>query len=312
MFRVIIVVRGDNMNMVFCEFCNQRYDNSKRSAGAKFCSRECYENHRSSFKVSIFCKTCGKEKKVKKSKAPKTKYCSKECMPKRIEKLCEWCNGKMMVIPSQIKIGEGKYCSRECYVLGKKKKTRVQFTCHFCKNVFEVHKCRVKRNNVKFCSKKCRIEWTQGENHPKYAREESCCEWCGEKFSDHPSKIKNGRKFCSLSCTAFYGMSTQMGKRSSIELVIEEELEKLGMIYEIQKRIGRYLVDFYLPHLSLVIECDGDYWHSRPGVAEKDKRKDKWLRKNGYSIIRLTETEIRNNPTEALITKIPSLQLALF
>lgn len=77
----------------------------------------------------------------------------------------------------------------------------------------------------------------------------------------------------------------------------------MGITYEPQKPIGRYIVDIYIPGCSLVIECDGDYWHSLPESQKRDRRKDAWLRRHGYQVVRLPEHEIKANPQEALKTR---------
>lgn len=65
----------------------------------------------------------------------------------------------------------------------------------------------------------------------------------------------------------------------------------MGLTYIWENRVGRYWVDFYLPSLNTVIECDEPYWH----VAEKDRRKDTYVRSRiqGVTICRFTTKEIR-------------------
>jgi hypothetical protein len=53
------------------------------------------------------------------------------------------------------------------------------------------------------------------------------------------------------------------------------------VVYEIGKR--------------LVIECDGDYWHSRPERAAMDRKRDGWFRHNNYRVVRIWERDIRAN-----------------
>lgn len=84
-------------------------------------------------------------------------------------------------------------------------------------------------------------------------------------------------------------------KRSSIEFSIEKVLEQIGVSYEPNKQIGPYIVDFFLPNLGMVIECDGDYWHSLPRIREKDIKKDSYLKELGFEVIHFSENEIRNN-----------------
>jgi very-short-patch-repair endonuclease len=72
---------------------------------------------------------------------------------------------------------------------------------------------------------------------------------------------------------------------------VASALDAYGIAYEAQTRIGRYLADFYVPGKCLVIECDGDYWHSQR-VAHDGKR-DAFLRGQGYGVLRLSERSIR-------------------
>ena len=80
---------------------------------------------------------------------------------------------------------------------------------------------------------------------------------------------------------------------TSIEIKIYSELARLDLIFDKQKLInGRFLVDAYIPSLNLVIEADGDYWHSLDWAVRNDKRKNAYLRKCGYQVLRIPEHEI--------------------
>lgn len=85
-------------------------------------------------------------------------------------------------------------------------------------------------------------------------------------------------------------------KETSIEKIVYGFLKSKGIIFEKQKLInGKFLVDVYIPDLNLVIECDGDYWHSLGRVKNRDKTKNAYLTKCGYGLLRLKEHEIKNN-----------------
>lgn len=94
--------------------------------------------------------------------------------------------------------------------------------------------------------------------------------------------------------------------RSSIEVIVAALLDSLEVEYEQEKRIGRYIADFYVPSKNLVIECDGEYWHGerRPGAKERDARKDTYLISQGYCILRLPEIEIKNNSFSLLLNTL--------
>jgi len=88
-------------------------------------------------------------------------------------------------------------------------------------------------------------------------------------------------------------------QETSIEKAIKEILLIKKIDFEQQKQLGPWFVDFYLPKYNLVIECDGDYWHSLPDVVKRDKCKNHWLWRNGFSYIRLKEKDIKKDALKA-------------
>ena len=88
-----------------------------------------------------------------------------------------------------------------------------------------------------------------------------------------------------------------------IEIAVGKALDTLGIAYEFQKIIGRCIVDYYLPEHNIVIECDGDYWHSLPKNKARDKKRDRWLIEQGYTV-RILESNIKENAIEAVTTAL--------
>jgi very-short-patch-repair endonuclease len=82
---------------------------------------------------------------------------------------------------------------------------------------------------------------------------------------------------------------------SSIELMVKDVLDQLGESYHHQYGIGKFLVDFYLPERNLVIEADGEYWHSLERGKERDRRKNQYLKESQINLIRLKESDIRSS-----------------
>jgi len=88
---------------------------------------------------------------------------------------------------------------------------------------------------------------------------------------------------------------THMNEPTSIEKKIYEELKARGILFEKQKLInGKFVVDAYIPSLNLVIEADGEYWHSSDKAQKKDKAENAYLTKCGFNLLRLSGTEIKN------------------
>ena len=81
-------------------------------------------------------------------------------------------------------------------------------------------------------------------------------------------------------------------KCTSSEFKFQLLLESIGIPYEKEKpfyftKKNVYIVDFYIPSLKQIIEIDGGY-HNTKSQWQYDYRRDKWFRKNGYSISRIT------------------------
>lgn len=88
-------------------------------------------------------------------------------------------------------------------------------------------------------------------------------------------------------------------KISRAERIVHALLDLLDVKYLVGHRIGRYVADIFIPDKSLVVECDGLYWHTLPGRAEKDVRRDAYMRALGYSILRLPEQDIKKGQVES-------------
>lgn len=67
-----------------------------------------------------------------------------------------------------------------------------------------------------------------------------------------------------------------------------------GYKFRRQHGIRKYIVDFYCPKAKLVIELDGDSHFDEAGI-ESDEIRTKDITKNGITIQRFTNLEIRNN-----------------
>lgn len=57
---------------------------------------------------------------------------------------------------------------------------------------------------------------------------------------------------------------------------------------------GWFLVDAYIPKLNLIIEVDGEHWHSLQNIIKKDKAENAYLKKCGYKMLRIREYEIKD------------------
>lgn len=76
--------------------------------------------------------------------------------------------------------------------------------------------------------------------------------------------------------------------------LIEEKIEYIEQ-YKIINITDFYRCDFYLPKFNVVIECDGDYWHTIPKVHERNILRTVEMREKGYIVLRFMERTIEND-----------------
>lgn len=81
---------------------------------------------------------------------------------------------------------------------------------------------------------------------------------------------------------------------TKIELKVKEFLDTLNITYyHPYSFYYKYLVDFAYPDLKLIIECDGDYWHTKDQkVIDKDIEENEFIEEKGWKILRLWESDI--------------------
>ena len=95
----------------------------------------------------------------------------------------------------------------------------------------------------------------------------------------------------------------------------KEFLDKLNIryIYQFEAKDIKRFYDFYLPDSNLLIEIDGDYFHSNPLIYENkelnkmqirnkkiDEYKNKWALLHSIPIMRIWEYDIRHNPEKVM------------
>lgn len=128
-------------------------------------------------------------------------------------------------------------------------------------------------------------------------------------------EIKKVHKIKKVKKTVSQGKKKhkEYGTSKLEEKFAKEFLEKLGVNYVYQYKaesIGRFF-DFYIPSANLIIEIDGDYWHSynveyknMTPTQKRNKRvdeaKDKWAVFHGIPVLRIWEHDINKNPAKVM------------
>jgi len=247
---------------------------------------------------------------------------------------CPNCGKEFVFYESQKK----KYCCSECWY-EYNKKTHDETNKRKCKMCGEIFIPKYKEQ--KFCSRKCsdkHLTTLVGEDNPHFKQVAIKCEECGLIFYERASHA-NHRKFCSYACYNKFQQSDERYKKRMAHIMQKnkedgkmstgytmtkqhemtiKQLEEMHINYECEYPIKYYLVDIYLPDYNLMIEVNGDYWHSNPMLGydtkaevqkkriRTDKSKHAYV-KNQYNIeiLYLWENDIIKNQElcKALICK---------
>ncbi len=232
------------------------------------------------------------------------------CFLKRNQTVLEKYNVKNVFQIEEIK---NNINSDELY-LERYNKTRKEFKSDIGKKVWTSYTEEERRKRSLLAAKNAKINFEKrtGRSYSDFQSEIQVRRW--ENTSDEEkqkivqkvikTKIENG----SFSI-----------KRSSIEILIEEILNSIGVDYRIQwfihnKNSDIKFYDFLIPNKKILIEVNGDFWHANPliynntdllsfpgglviaeDIWQKDYEKHKIAIDNNFNIIYIWEKDIKNN-----------------
>ena len=204
--------------------------------------------------VIKFCKECGKQ-----ITNNKTGYCHK-CHFKHIDKI-PWNKGKTKDNDNRIaKLASYGFKNKK-HSLETKEKIRIGKTDKI------VSKETKKKKSIKKqeCISNGWEPWIKGKHHTEKTKE----------------KIRQ--------------KTLQQYKDGSIKSISKGEkrifsfLKENNFNVQQQKCIERKMFDLFIPELNMLIEYDGDYWHSKPDRIENDKLKNNIAIRNNFRLIRIKE-----------------------
>lgn len=83
---------------------------------------------------------------------------------------------------------------------------------------------------------------------------------------------------------------------SPIERRLYDTLRNNGYVVTTQVQEGPYRIDIALRGAKIAIECDGKAYHSSPSQKAHDRKKDAYLRTQGWKVLRFPGSRIYKDP----------------
>lgn len=87
---------------------------------------------------------------------------------------------------------------------------------------------------------------------------------------------------------------------SKVEQEFVDLLKGYGLVFVHQAKVNKFWVDLLFEKQKVIVEFDGDYWHSTPKAKRNDKYRDKVLTSLGYRVVRIPEYLFRSDPNVAV------------
>lgn len=92
------------------------------------------------------------------------------------------------------------------------------------------------------------------------------------------------------------------GCESPIETRMFKALKERGLNPICQKHVGYYRIDLVIKAkgVKIAIECDGRDYHFSPEQIKHDRKKDEFMQRRGWIVLRFTGSQIHRNASKCV------------
>lgn len=152
-----------------------------------------------------------------------------------------------------------------------------------------------------FCSRACKgvasrnkATAKRGKKFPEQRRAAvRGCLTCGTQFP----AVKDTRRVQQIYCSHRCYLSNR--RVSHFENRVMAFLESAGVAIDRTVKLGGWTFDGRISGSAILIEADGEYWHSSDKVRDRDRRKNEWCEANGFTLYRVLELAFYRDPQAA-------------
>jgi len=199
----------------------------------------------------------------------------------RVERICPECGTIFICVPDSKNASENRtYCSNTCRDKAHSKRMTGRHTaaslvtCEVCGDSFFRPFSLQKGHAHQFCSRVCQGIWRTGKTYEELFGEERA------------QDIKEAIAIQTIE------HNKNMPVVSKPHKIVHEALVAAGMEFLTSQRFSYFELDEFNPQLGIVVEVDGDYWHSSEKQKISDRRKDTFLKNKGLRVLRIRECDI--------------------
>jgi very-short-patch-repair endonuclease/AraC-like DNA-binding protein len=259
--------------------------------------------------ITKICPRCENPFQVYESDVNRRKYCSRFCKAPPVINSCPICGGLFRRKPSH---ADEQTCSLACGHELRRRNFAAKAEAALGEPLIEGLERRVKEGMrmaeiARDCgfsdtraihrlmadlgiarrtrSDSVKLQWKENESR-RAAFGQTISEW----KRSHPNE--------AIEHSLIGNVTLQNTSPTSIERRLMEALDQAGIAYQFQYVVGnKFLCDLAFPEAMLIVECDGEYWHSTPKQRKRDVSKDAYLQACGYTVLRLSDKQIEQNVT---------------
>jgi len=125
--------------------------------------------------------------------------------------------------------------------------------------------------------------------------------WSQPGYREHMRKVMTGKRHSAETCAKLREIRLRRifpQTMTSLESALCLEFKRRRLKFEMHKTMfSRWQPDFVFGAARLIVQADGDYWHNRPEVRERDHRFNEAATLAGWTVWRFSDNEILTSPT---------------
>jgi very-short-patch-repair endonuclease len=233
---------------------------------------------------------------------------------------CQKCDAILYVPPAALRNGRGRYCSIKCSTsILHNGENNIKRLINLRKKAFdrrrgEYRKCMscgktkyfipsaLIGNGGRFCSVSCTAKYHTTEFKERMAKitDKSYLRKLPQRFKTGHIPWNKNRKNCwnddiIQKIREARSKQTFLNQDTMIEKKIQEQLNLHNIRYKHPYILNHFICDFAIPEKKVIIECDGDYWHSLQRNKRYDRMKNDYCDKHGWTLLRFTEIQIHKD-----------------